>query len=245
MKGQFFYSSVKFPGWTSGNKQTCNPRVHTGPWAETSSSYILCRTVQTQCSRSARTRSKCSSLCLLLSLCSGVVFARGDLLPNLGTICRFEADGDSGQCNGGSGTRFCASVGDWTGIYRDNTDNRAGGCRMSWRITVRHQWGTWGADPKTFPEYILQFLAKTAKESVVLKKKLRMGMRISGKHQLGSKLVADRKMFFRILQPRKMLFWAGRLLNKISANMGFGTWPATLTGCGGQFHLVVFFAGAR
>ena len=52
-------------------------------------------------------------------------------------ICyRWYADGDGGQCGGGADKLLCAEVGSYTPEYRDDTDNRGGGCRMSWMLTV-------------------------------------------------------------------------------------------------------------
>ncbi len=57
-------------------------------------------------------------------------------------ICfAYAADWDGGQCNSESwdGTSFgsgviCAPFGQWMPRYRDDTDDRPGGCRMSWKI---------------------------------------------------------------------------------------------------------------
>lgn len=52
-------------------------------------------------------------------------------------ICyRWYADGDGGQCGGGAATELCAAVGHFTSEYRDDTDRRSGGCRMSWRLQI-------------------------------------------------------------------------------------------------------------
>ena len=52
-------------------------------------------------------------------------------------ICyRWYADGNSGQCGGGAATELCATVGHFTSEYRDDTDGRGGGCRMSWRLQI-------------------------------------------------------------------------------------------------------------
>ena len=52
-------------------------------------------------------------------------------------ICyQWFADGDGGQCGGGADHILCAGVGNFTAEYRDNTDNRAGGCKMSWMLSV-------------------------------------------------------------------------------------------------------------
>ena len=47
-------------------------------------------------------------------------------------------DGDGGQCGGGGGIsrHLCAVANSWTRYYRDDTDRRGGGCRMSWGIRL-------------------------------------------------------------------------------------------------------------
>ncbi|XP_071106999.1 perivitellin-2 67 kDa subunit-like [Haliotis cracherodii] len=47
---------------------------------------------------------------------------------------KWYADGDAGQCGGGVGRLLCAPPGRMTQVYRDDTDRRAGGCRMSWGL---------------------------------------------------------------------------------------------------------------
>lgn len=53
-------------------------------------------------------------------------------------------DGNGGQCGGGAGRNLCAKVGAMTDYYRDDTDGRGGGCRMSWAIkkygTITQNW---------------------------------------------------------------------------------------------------------
>ena len=48
-------------------------------------------------------------------------------------------DGDDGQCGGDDakreGRELCARD-EWTTHYRDDTDERRGGCRMSWELRV-------------------------------------------------------------------------------------------------------------
>ena len=52
-------------------------------------------------------------------------------------ICyHWYADGDGGQYGGGAPTLICASVGSFTREYRDDTDNRRGGCGMSWKLSI-------------------------------------------------------------------------------------------------------------
>ena len=52
-------------------------------------------------------------------------------------VCyRWYADGDGGQCGGGAPAQMCAHVGTYTPEYRDDTDGRGGGCRMSWKLSV-------------------------------------------------------------------------------------------------------------
>ena len=54
------------------------------------------------------------------------------------SLCyRWYADGDGGQCGGGVGERLCATANSWTTYYRDDTDSRSGGCRMSWGLHLR------------------------------------------------------------------------------------------------------------
>lgn len=61
---------------------------------------------------------------------------------------RWQADGDAGQCNSvpfdgttaGNGTT-CAPIDTWTPRYRDDTDGRNGGCRMSWKIDCTPPFG--------------------------------------------------------------------------------------------------------
>ncbi|CAB4020748.1 Hypothetical predicted protein [Paramuricea clavata] len=58
-------------------------------------------------------------------------------------ICyRWYPDGDGGQCGGGAARLLCAPVGKYTPVYRDDTDNRGGGCRMSWQLKLPsvHSW---------------------------------------------------------------------------------------------------------
>ena len=47
---------------------------------------------------------------------------------------RWYPDGDGGQCGGGASRLLCAHPGSMTGYYRDDTDGRGGGCKMSWGI---------------------------------------------------------------------------------------------------------------
>jgi len=65
-------------------------------------------------------------------------------------ICyRWYADGDYGQCGDHSGRgEACASVGTFTNFYRDDTDKRDGGCRMSWRLFVPLSAPTWTREVK-------------------------------------------------------------------------------------------------
>ncbi|RWS10239.1 perivitellin-2 67 kDa subunit-like protein, partial [Dinothrombium tinctorium] len=52
-------------------------------------------------------------------------------------ICfRWKADGNSGQCGGGAPRETCSYVGSYTREYLDDTDNRPGGCLMSWKFMV-------------------------------------------------------------------------------------------------------------
>ncbi|XP_054155407.1 perivitellin-2 67 kDa subunit-like [Oppia nitens] len=59
-------------------------------------------------------------------------------------ICfRWHPDGDSGQCGGGAPAETCAPVGQFTAIYRDDTDRRGGGCQMSWRLLLPNDSPGW------------------------------------------------------------------------------------------------------
>ena len=46
-------------------------------------------------------------------------------------------DGDGGQCSGPS-RHLCAKPGLMTAEYRDDSDGRSGGCRMSWSLSASH-----------------------------------------------------------------------------------------------------------
>ena len=61
---------------------------------------------------------------------------------NVQVCYRWYPDGDGGQCGGGAGRLLCAPVGKNTPVYRDDTDNRGGGCRMSWQLKLpsTHAW---------------------------------------------------------------------------------------------------------
>ena len=43
---------------------------------------------------------------------------------------------------------LCAKVGHYTQYYRDDTDGRAGGCRMSWRLKVGPTAPSWAKTMK-------------------------------------------------------------------------------------------------
>ncbi|XP_059159764.1 perivitellin-2 67 kDa subunit-like [Physella acuta] len=47
---------------------------------------------------------------------------------------KWEADGDAAQCGGGAANSQCVSVNQWTKFYTDTTDDRKGGCKMSWGL---------------------------------------------------------------------------------------------------------------
>lgn len=52
-------------------------------------------------------------------------------------ICfRWHPEADGGQCGGGAARELCAGVNEYTQEYQDDTDNRRGGCKMSWKIQV-------------------------------------------------------------------------------------------------------------
>ena len=46
-------------------------------------------------------------------------------------------DGNGGQCSGPS-RHLCAKPGLMTAEYRDDSDGRSGGCRMSWSLSASH-----------------------------------------------------------------------------------------------------------
>ncbi|XP_054155403.1 perivitellin-2 67 kDa subunit-like [Oppia nitens] len=59
-------------------------------------------------------------------------------------ICfRWHPDGDSGQCGGGAPAETCAPIGNFTDVYRDDTDIRPGGCQMSWRLLLPNDSPGW------------------------------------------------------------------------------------------------------
>ena len=47
---------------------------------------------------------------------------------------RWCPDGDGGQCGVGASRLLCAHPSAMSGYYRDDTDDRGGGCQMSWGI---------------------------------------------------------------------------------------------------------------
>ncbi|GFO25878.1 hypothetical protein PoB_005238300 [Plakobranchus ocellatus] len=47
---------------------------------------------------------------------------------------QWRPDGDRGQCGAGEDRLLCAPVGRMTPFYRDDSDNRGGGCLMQWSI---------------------------------------------------------------------------------------------------------------
>jgi len=55
-------------------------------------------------------------------------------VKNMKLCYEWYADGDGGQCGGGAGRKLCATANTWTTYYRDDTDGRGGGCRMSWGL---------------------------------------------------------------------------------------------------------------
>ncbi|XP_059159775.1 perivitellin-2 67 kDa subunit-like [Physella acuta] len=46
----------------------------------------------------------------------------------------WEADGDAAQCGGTAPLSQCVKANSWTEYYRDKTDDRRGGCMMSWGL---------------------------------------------------------------------------------------------------------------
>ena len=65
---------------------------------------------------------------------------------NVAICYRWYADGDGGQCGGGAPSEMCAAVGSFTSEYRDDTDNRSGGCRMSWKLSIPSDSPEWLRD---------------------------------------------------------------------------------------------------
>jgi len=55
-------------------------------------------------------------------------------LKNIKLCYEWYADGNAGQCGGGVDEKLCATANTWTTHYQDNTDDRIGGCRMSWGL---------------------------------------------------------------------------------------------------------------
>ncbi|XP_059142063.1 perivitellin-2 67 kDa subunit-like [Physella acuta] len=53
---------------------------------------------------------------------------------NTNLCFKWRADGDAGQCGGGAANLLCAKPNSMTSVYRDDTDRRAGGCRMQWGL---------------------------------------------------------------------------------------------------------------
>ena len=51
---------------------------------------------------------------------------------------RWYPDGNGGQCGAGESRHLCAPINSATQYYRDDTDNRGGGCSMSWGIESPH-----------------------------------------------------------------------------------------------------------
>ncbi|XP_059159772.1 perivitellin-2 67 kDa subunit-like [Physella acuta] len=47
---------------------------------------------------------------------------------------KWEADGDAAQCGGGAENSQCVNSNQWTKFYTDTTDDRKGGCKMSWGL---------------------------------------------------------------------------------------------------------------
>jgi len=60
-----------------------------------------------------------------------------DWFKNVQVCFRWYAEADRAQCGDQSGRgEVCANVGSFTPSYRDDSDRRNGGCRMSWRLKV-------------------------------------------------------------------------------------------------------------
>lgn len=67
----------------------------------------------------------------------GIFSARHeDWFKNIQLCYRWWPDGDGGQCGGGANRLLCANVNSYTSFYRDDTDNRSGGCQMQWMLYV-------------------------------------------------------------------------------------------------------------
>ena len=52
-------------------------------------------------------------------------------------ISAWYPDGDGGQCGHGEGRELCAYSNFWMQYYRDDTDNRGGGCKMAWELRFK------------------------------------------------------------------------------------------------------------
>ncbi|CAL1538483.1 unnamed protein product [Lymnaea stagnalis] len=48
----------------------------------------------------------------------------------------YSEGGGSGQCGGGAANLLCGGVNEFSAEYKDDTDRRRGGCKMSWMIEV-------------------------------------------------------------------------------------------------------------
>ncbi|XP_059172760.1 perivitellin-2 67 kDa subunit-like [Physella acuta] len=51
---------------------------------------------------------------------------------------KWEASDDASQCGGGAPTEQCVVANTWTAYYLDYTDNRSGGCLMSWGLKTAY-----------------------------------------------------------------------------------------------------------
>ncbi|KAK0060712.1 perivitellin-2 67 kDa subunit [Biomphalaria pfeifferi] len=59
-------------------------------------------------------------------------------------VCyRWYPDENPGECGGGAARLLCAGINQFSPEYRDDTDIRSGGCRMSWRIEVPSSAPVW------------------------------------------------------------------------------------------------------
>ncbi|XP_070541628.1 uncharacterized protein [Ptychodera flava] len=69
-------------------------------------------------------------------------------------ICyKWYADGDGGQCGGGAASELCAPVNTYTAYYRDDSDERSGGCRMSWQLRAPSDAPDWFDNAKICYEW--------------------------------------------------------------------------------------------
>ena len=78
------------------------------------------------------------ALAILLAA-TGCECFHSDLIPGwfvgFTQLCyKWSPSGNGGQCGGGVSRELCANINQYTPFYLDESDNRAGGCRMQWSI---------------------------------------------------------------------------------------------------------------